>query len=275
MTNEKNQPRKTSRKACLPDRQAQCPEAQPRKIAKREGKPQKIINLPETEVSIKPLTLIELEKNSKRRASQATEELIKGFAFINSHPKSITFFGSARFDEHHPYYKKARAIAKRISDEGFAVVTGGGPGVMEAANRGATDGCGESCGNKNSLGICIKLPHEQITNPYVTSSTEFKFFFTRKVILTFSAEAYIYFPGGFGTLDEFFEIVTLIQTNKIERIPIILVGDEYWKPLDKFIRKTLYEKYNTINEKDMDLYTVTEDEDKILEIVKNAPLRRE
>ena len=142
---------------------------------------------------------------------------------------------------------------------------------MEAANRGAID----SNKKEHSLGICIKLPNEQITNPYITDSINFKFFFTRKVILTFSAEAYIYFPGGFGTLDEFFEIVTLIQTNKIERVPIVLVGNEYWKPLDEFIKKMLCDKYSTINKEDMDLYTITEDEDEILEIVKKAPLRRE
>ena len=240
-------------------------------MTNEKNKPQKKINLPETEIFIKPLTLIELEENSKRRTSQVTEELTKGFAFINSYPKSVTFFGSARFDENHPYYKKAREIAKCISSEGFAVVTGGGPGVMEAANRGAFEGGGE----KHSLGICIKLPNEQITNPYVKNCIDFKFFFTRKVILTFSAEAYIYFPGGFGTLDEFFEIVTLIQTNKIERVPIILVGNDYWKSFDEFIKKMLCEKYNTINKKDLDLYTITEDEEEILEIVKKAPLRRE
>ena len=240
-------------------------------MSEKENRPKKIVNLPETELHIKPLTLIELEENSKRRTSQVTEELTKGFAFINSYPRSVTFFGSARFKEDHPYYKKAQKISKRVFDEGFAVVTGGGPGIMEAANRGAVNG-----DTKNrSLGICIELPNEQRTNPYVTRSIDFKFFFTRKVILTFSAEAYIYFPGGFGTLDEFFEIVTLIQTNKIERVPIVLVGNEFWKPLDEFIKKILYEKYDTINEKDMDLYTITEDGDEILEIIKNAPLRRE
>lgn len=244
-------------------------------MADKKDKPQRIINLPETKVPIKPLTIQEIEKNSKRRVAEITEEFRKGFAFIKEHPKSVTFFGSARFGEDHPYYKKARQMAKRISDAGFAVVTGGGPGIMEAANRGASDGCGKNCGNEYSLGICIKLPHEQITNPYVTDGLEFKYFFSRKVILTFSAEAYVYFPGGFGTIDEFFEIVTLIQTNKIERVPIILVGDNYWKPLDTFIRKTLYENYTTISEKDMELYTITEDEEKILEIIKNAPLRRE
>ena len=241
----------------------------------KKNKPSDIIDQPEIKIPVKPLTLIEMEKNSRRRISQITKELVGGFAFINSHPKSVTFFGSARFNENHPYYKKTRQIAKRISDAGFAVVTGGGPGVMEAANRGATDGCGPNCGNRYSLGVCIKLPSEQRTNPYVTNSINFKFFFTRKVILSFSAEAYIYFPGGFGTLDEFFEIVTLIQTNKIERVPIILVGNDYWKPLDAFIKDVLCEKYNTINEKDMKIYTITEDEDEILEIIKNAPLRRE
>lgn len=237
----------------------------------KKKKPLKNMNLPETELPIQPLTIMELEKNSKRRTNQVTKELTEGFAFINSYPRSVTFFGSARFKENHPYYKKAQKISKRIFDEGFAIVTGGGPGIMEAANRGAVNG-----GAKNrSLGICIKLPNEQRTNPYVTKSIDFKFFFTRKVILTFSAEAYIYFPGGFGTLDEFFEIVTLIQTNKIERVPIILVGNEFWKPFDKLIKKILCEKYKTIRKEDLNLYTITEDEDEILKIIKKAPLRRE
>lgn len=231
----------------------------------------RMINVTEVEADIPVLTLREAEENSRRRVSEIAEEFKKGFAFIMHHPKSVTIFGSARFKDTDMYYQKARRIAKRISREGFAVVTGGGPGIMEAGNRGAVEGDG----HENSIGICIRLPHEQITNPYVTDGIELKYFFSRKVMLTFSAEAFIYFPGGFGTLDEFFEIITLVQTGKIEHVPIILIGTEFWKPFDMFIRKTLVEKFKTIHEDDIDLYTITDDEDLVLDIVKKAPMRRE
>lgn len=232
----------------------------------------KIINEPESRRHpTEPLTVREVEANSRRRVAEISDEFRKGFSFIKNHPKSVTVFGSARFNEKHPYYHKAQRIGKRISELGFAVVTGGGPGIMEAANRGAV----ESDGNEHSIGICIRLPHEQITNPYVTDGLDFKYFFSRKVILSFSAEAYVYFPGGFGTLDEFFEILVLVQTGKIEHVPIILVGTEYWNPLEDFIKKILLEKFETVSDKNMRLYTITDDEDLIMDIIEKAPLRKE
>jgi uncharacterized protein (TIGR00730 family) len=137
---------------------------------------------------------------------------------------------------------------------------------MEAANRGAFEGKGKS------LGLNIKLPNEQNSNKYLTEEVDFDYFFTRKVCLTFSAEAYIYFPGGFGTLDELFEILTLIQTGKIEKRPVILVGKDYWNNLDIFIKESLLitEK---INEEDTELYTITDNEDEIIELIRNAPIR--
>ena len=231
--------------------------------------PTEFVNEPS--VRPKPLTIKDIEDSSKRRVEQITDEFIKGFAFIRSYPKSVTFFGSSRFNEDNQYYEKARGLAKRISKEGFAVVTGGGPGIMEAGNRGAFEGGGDN----RSIGMNILLPHEQLSNPYVTSGLDFHYFFSRKVILTFSAEAYVYFPGGFGTMDEFFEILTLVQTGKIESVPIILVGTKFWKPLDKFIRKQLLKKFGTINEKDLDLYTITDDDDLVLDIIRKAPLREE
>jgi uncharacterized protein (TIGR00730 family) len=114
---------------------------------------------------------------------------------------------------------------------------------------------------------------EQESNPYLTDSLDFYYFFSRKVILSFSAEAYLFFPGGYGTLDEFFEIVTLVQTKKIEKVPIVLVGKKFWKPIDKFIKKTLCDKYSTIGQEDTELYTVTDDENEIIEIIKAAPPR--
>src|SRR5690606_1102364 len=135
---------------------------------------------------------------------------------------TITVFVSARFDEHHPHYKKAQEVSAALAQEGYEIVTGGGGGIMEAANRGAFEvGC-------QSIGLNIELPFEQGLNPYTTDSMSFRYFFARKVILAFGARAYIYFPGGFGTLDELFEIITLIQTKKMEVAPIILVGNKFW-----------------------------------------------
>lgn len=231
----------------------------------------KIINIPEQKIAQYPLTLKKLNENAEHRVSVIAKEFQKGFRFIANHPKSVTFFGSARLDENDPYYKKAQHIAKLVAEAGFAVVSGGGPGIMEAANRGAL----ESGKNAKSLGICIQLPREQKTNPYVTDEISFRHFFSRKVIMTFSSEAFLYFPGGYGTIDEFFEIVTLVQTGKIEKVPMILIGNDFWKPLDELFKKSLLEKYHTISEEDLDLYTITEDENVILDIIKKAPLRKE
>ncbi len=140
---------------------------------------------------------------------------------------------------------------------------------MEAGNRGAYEM------GKPSLGLTIELPMEQSTNPYVTEEMPFYFFFTRKVLMAYSAEAYLYFPGGYGTLDELFEILTLVQTGKISRLPIILVGAAFWKPLDEFIKQTLLAEKGTISESDLDLYIITDDEDKIVEMVRNAPMRND
>jgi uncharacterized protein (TIGR00730 family) len=137
---------------------------------------------------------------------------------------------------------------------------------MEAANLGGYEAGG------NSVGLTIELPKEQTTNDYLTDSVAFHYFFSRKVCLAFSAEAYIFFPGGFGTLDEFTEILTLVQTGKIPKAPLILVGRDYWKPLEEFFRNTLLQK-GAIEEKDLDLYTVTDSQDEIIQIVKEAPIR--
>jgi len=147
-------------------------------------------------------------------------------------------------------------------------VTGGGPGIMEAANRGANDAGGPS------LGLNIELPAEQVINPYVTESSSFKYFFARKTALSFAAEAYIFYPGGFGTLDEFFEIVTLIQTKKIHRIPVILVGSDFWEPLHSFISDVLRLKHGTISKSDIDLYRITDDHTEIIKLIEKAPTRK-
>jgi len=229
----------------------------------------KTINVPESEITAPHKIDTDIEKMLHERAGRAEIELLNGFHAVRKFPKSVTFFGSSRLREDHPYYQKAKGIAKLICESGFTVVTGGGPGIMQAGNQGATETCG------SSVGFTIDLPTEQIINPYVTHGVNFHYFYTRKVTMFFSAEVYIYFPGGFGTLDEFFELVTLVQTNKMPKVPIVLVGTDFWGPVQKLCKETLLEKFETISAEDLELYTITDDEDEILEIVKNAPLRNE
>jgi uncharacterized protein (TIGR00730 family) len=210
---------------------------------------------------------------TETRICVINEEFRQGFEQVKAHKdhnKSVTFWGSARLPEHHEDYQRALRLSRRIAGElGYSIATGGGPGIMEAGNRGAYEM------GKPSLGLTIRLPMEQTTNKYVTEEIPFYFFFSRKVLMAYSAEAYLYFPGGFGTLDELFEILTLVQTEKISKVPIILVGKSFWEPLDKFIKETLLKQFETISPEDLNLYKITDDEDEIVEIVKNAPIREE
>ena len=237
-----------------------------KKSSKKKGK---YINLPSVHLPHRPVTREEIEAEAKARVSRVAREIAQGISFIRKHPRSVTFFGSARIKPSHPYYKKAERIASLLAQEGFAIVTGGGPGIMEAANKGGHEAGG------SSLGFTIKLPKEQVQNPYVDDFVDFHYFFTRKVSLAFSAEAFLFFPGGFGTLDEFFEIITLIQTHKIPSVPIVLVGKDFWNPVKKLIQDVLYKKFKTISKEDIDLLVILDDEKEILSCVKKAPLRRE
>lgn len=232
-------------------------------------KPQ--VNKPESEIHQQPITIDDIDRDLRERIHKIREEFISGLSFVRQHPRSVTFFGSARFEEDHPYYKKAQRIAKRLVDEGMDVVTGGGPGIMEAGNRGASEADRKGA----SLGLNIELPAEQVLNPYVQKNKEFHYFFSRKVALTFSAEAYIFFPGGFGTMDEFFEILTLVQTEKIVKVPIICVGTDYWGDILGCIETVLLERFETISPGDVKLYCITDDEDEVVELATNAPLRNE
>lgn len=216
----------------------------------------------------KPVTLSEISEAAVKRVAVISQEFANGFEFIKNYPRSVTFFGSARIKENDPDYEKARNLAgKIVSELHYSVTTGGGPGVMEAANRGAFEAGG------NSLGLTIELPKEQQTNQYLTDSEDFHYFFSRKVCLSFSAEAYIFFPGGFGTFDEFLEILTLIQTEKIPKAPIILVGRSFWAPLEEEVFKKVLLGNKMIEEKDLSLYTITDSDEEILEIIKKAPIR--
>lgn len=232
-----------------------------KKTAKR------VLNLPSVELPIKPLTPEKLDEDIRLRMSRINRELLEGFNFIKSYQRSVTFFGSARLKKSDPYYRKATKLAEMLSQAGFAVVTGGGPGVMEAANLGAFLQGGKS------LGLSIKLPNEQVTNPYVTDYEDFYYFFTRKVCLTYSAEAFIYFPGGYGTFDEFFEIMTLVQTRKFIHVPIILVGKDFWNPFIKHLRDVVCKKFKMISSSDLKLFKVIDDEKEIVRILKRTPTR--
>lgn len=207
----------------------------------------------------------EIYKDQQNLLKSVHDELEAGLKIIEENPKTITFFGSARLREGTVYYEMARELSKRIAKEtGYVLLSGGGPGIMEASARGATEGGG------NPIGINISLPHEQHKNQYINKEIVCKHFFTRKTIMTFSAEAWIFFPGGYGTFDELFSILTLVQTGKIPRMPIILVGSEYWNELDSLIKKVMLEKYHTISENDTSLYTIIDDEEQILSIIKNT-----
>lgn len=189
------------------------------------------------------------------RVFRIMSEFVQGFELLRNYGLAATFWGSARTEPNDPYYKAAEALAAKLAKKGFTIISGGGPGIMEASNVGAFKVGG------NSIGLNIQLPFEQKLNPYTTESLNFDFFFSRKVMLTFASEVYVYFPGGFGTLDEFFEIVTLIQTKKIERVPIVLYGKEFWEPLLRFFEKDLLKKHRTISKEDLDLFQVVDSVD--------------
>ena len=178
-------------------------------------------------------------------------EFVRGFENLGGLGRCVTVFGSARFEEDHPYYQLARDLGRTLAERGFTVMTGGGPGIMEAANRGAREAGGMS------IGCNIELPMEQEPNPYLDRFVEFEYFFVRKVMLVKYSEAFVVMPGGFGTLDEVFETATLIQTEKIERFPIIAMGSEFWEPFREFTTNSLL-KEKTINDSDQELFTLTD-----------------
>lgn len=195
------------------------------------------------------------------RVFRIMAEFVEGFELLRKYGLAVTMYGSARSGAGDENYKAAEELAARLAKKGFAVITGGGPGIMEAANVGAFKVGGKS------IGFNIQLPFEQKLNPYTTESLNFDFFFSRKVMLAFASEAYIYFPGGFGTMDEFFEMLTLIQTKKIERIPIVLYGKKFWEPLLKWFEKDLLKTYKTISKEDLELIKVVDSIDEAFKYI--------
>lgn len=194
-------------------------------------------------------------------------EFIEGFQFLADLKREVTFFGSARTKPGEHFYDEARKLGKMLGKAGFTVVTGGGPGIMEAGNRGAHEA------KATSVGLNIQLPREQRTNPFITKGMGFHYFFVRKVMLSASSQAYIFFPGGFGTIDELMELIVLIQTNKMKRIPIVLVGRKFWGGLFGWIRETVLEKYSFIEAADMDIATVVDTAEEVFAIVKKSKER--
>jgi uncharacterized protein (TIGR00730 family) len=190
-------------------------------------------------------------------------EFIRGFRALHFIGPAITVFGSARFKEGHPYYDLARTIGGGIAREGFTVITGGGPGVMEAANRGAKDAGGKS------IGCNIILPHEQEPNPYLDQVVTFYYFFVRKVMLVKYSFAYVILPGGLGTLDEMTEAMTLIQTGKLYDFPVILVGTEYWQGFMQWVRETLV-KNKAVSAEDLNFVYLTDDPAEVLAIIRKS-----
>ncbi len=182
-------------------------------------------------------------------------EFVDGFEKLNTIGPCVSIFGSARTKPDHPHYKKAIDIARRFTEEGYGVITGGGPGVMEAGNKGAKISGG------TSVGLNIELPFEQHHNPYIDDdkSLDHRYFFVRKVMFVKYAQAFVVLPGGFGTMDELFEVLTLIQTGKITRVPIVLVGTSFWNGLRSWIHDIMLEQEHNINLKDLDLFLITDD----------------
>jgi hypothetical protein len=213
----------------------------------------------------RPALVCKPRKIESWRVFKIMSEFIEGFDIIRRYGLAVSFFGSSRTTLGDESYASAEELAARLSKKGFAVVTGGSSGIMQAANKGAFEVGGAS------VGLNVTLPDTQTYNPYLTEKFVFDHFFVRKVMLTYASEVYVYFPGGFGTLDEFFEIVTLVQTKKIRKIPIVLYGKDYWEPLLDFIEKTIYEKHAAIDKSDMELYTLVDSVDEAYDyIIKNV-----
>ena len=201
------------------------------------------------------------------RIFRIMSEFVDGFQFLSDFKREITFWGSARLKPTSKWYKEAVKLGEMLGECGFTVITGGGGGIMEAGNRGAHNVGGES------IGLNIQLPFEQHVNKYVTNSRTFHYFFTRKVLMAASAQAYVFFPGGFGTLDEFFEIVTLIQTKKMQSTPIVCVGRDFWDGLFKWSADVQRDSFKTIGPDDLKLFTVVDTAEEAYEIVSKSQER--
>ncbi|HCE53571.1 MAG TPA: TIGR00730 family Rossman fold protein [Lutibacter sp.] len=210
----------------------------------------------------KQKTWNEIKTNDSWAIFKIMAEFVEGFERLSKIGPCVTIFGSARTKEDHEYYKLAENIAYSLTTHGYGIVTGGGPGIMEAGNRGAQRGKG------TSVGLNIELPFEQHDNPYIDSdkSLDFDYFFVRKVMFIKYSQGFVVMPGGFGTMDELFEAITLIQTKKIGKFPIVLVGTKYWSGLMDWIKNTLVME-GTISLDDLNLISIVDTEDEVLEVI--------
>jgi uncharacterized protein (TIGR00730 family) len=201
------------------------------------------------------------------RVLRIQSEFVEGFGLLAELPRAVSVFGSARTPQDSPHYASGVAIGAALAEAGYAVITGGGPGAMEAANRGASEAGGLS------VGLGIELPFEQELNEWVDVGIAFRYFFVRKTMFVKYAQAFVILPGGFGTLDELFEALTLVQTRKVTRFPVVLFGSEYWSGLVDWLRTTMVPAA-TIKDTDLDLFTVTDDVDEVVRIVQLAAKAR-
>jgi uncharacterized protein (TIGR00730 family) len=239
------------------------------------------INLPSSKLPFSKTEEQKLFDNFQWQIFRVLSEFIEGFDFISKYEKSVTIFGSARILPKDENYQLARELGFEIAKMGYAVVTGGGPGIMEGANRGARDAQKEKHSTRKnqkgvgpSVGLNIQLPNEQRINPFVNESMSFRFFFTRKTMMSFAAEVYVFFPGGIGTLDELFEVLELVQNHKISAVPIILMGRDYWQNLLTFLDEIVLKKYQAIDPPDLKLFKIVDTVKEAMTIIKKAPIRQ-
>ncbi|MCH1547397.1 MAG: TIGR00730 family Rossman fold protein [Flavobacteriaceae bacterium] len=207
----------------------------------------------------------EIKTNDSWAIFKIMGEFVNGFEKMSQIGPCVSIFGSARTKSEDKYYKLSVDIAKSVVKSGYGVITGGGPGIMEAANKGASEGKG------NSVGLCIELPFEQFDNTYIDrdKKIDFDYFFVRKVVFMKYSQGFVVMPGGFGTLDELFEAITLIQTHKIEKFPIILVGSEFWSGLMKWVENVLLKKSKNISKKDLDLIHIVDSKEEVVNILED------
>lgn len=203
------------------------------------------------------------------RIFRIMSEFVEGFEIMREIGPGVSVFGSARTRPGNRYYKLARKLARMLAERGFSVITGGGPGIMEAANRGANEAGGKS------VGLNISLPHEQLSNPYANIRVDFHYFFARKVMFVKYACAFVCFPGGFGTMDEFFESMTLIQTGKVEPFPVVLIGRSFWGKLADWMDAVMLRRHRNISPEDMGLFHVTDSLRHALEVIESARVASE
>ncbi|MFH1866778.1 MAG: TIGR00730 family Rossman fold protein [Patescibacteria group bacterium] len=215
-----------------------------------------------SDARIDQLLAVHEHEETTWRIFKILSEFVQGFELLRKYKRAVSIFGSSRSGLRHKMYREAHQLAYKLSKQGYAVITGGGPGIMEAANHGAFNANGQS------IGINIEgISGDERRNKYVKEGESFRYFFTRKVMLSFASQIYIFFPGGFGTLDELFEMITMVQTKKIPRIPIILVNKKFWAPLLAWIEETVYRKNRAIEKDHLEYYYLVDSAEEAFKLI--------